>query len=114
MKRLRWLALVSWVAGCGSGSDSPPDSSLADAASDAAAVTATVYTPPAPGATADWGSMPYPSDLWLDGSGHLALATLPVGTSSDPAQVATMKQALATLDGAGVWSNVYFPVSGAV
>jgi len=111
MQRLALACLL--VIGCG-GDDDGPDAAVPDAALDGALATRALYAPPAPGAAAEWGVMPYPSDLYLDGSGHLALATLPTGAGFDPAQVTGMKQALATLDGAGVWSNVYFPVSGAV
>ena len=69
---------------------------------------------PAPGQDAPWGSMPFPSDLYLDESGHLALGTLPVGRDADAEAVAALQETLSRLDGAGVSTNLTFPVLGEV
>jgi hypothetical protein len=73
-----------------------------------------VFAPHAPGSPQDFGAIPYPSDLFLDAGGHLAIGALPLGALPNQDAVARLKEALATLNGAGVWSNVYFPIAGTV
>ncbi len=106
------LLVVVAVAACGGGGSSAPDAAPPgpDAALGAPAQAA--FAPPVPGAGGDWGVVPYPSDLYLDASGHLALHHLPVGQFCEPEEEAKLRESLATLDGAGAWSNVYFPISG--
>jgi len=116
--RPRWLlrvacaGLVALLASaCGGDDDNAADAApRPDAAGPDPAVA--VFTPPSPGAGADWGVMPYPNDLFLDDEGKLALLTLPHGPTADMDFAARMKEALATKDGAGVWTNIYFPIDG--
>jgi hypothetical protein len=100
--------VASGLVGCG-GSDAdrpgPVDATVGGLA---------VFRPPAPGAGAAWGDLPFPSDLYLDGSGHLALTSLPVGAQATADAVTTLLESLATLEGAGVRSNVYLPVDAAL
>src|ERR1700690_2275389 len=104
------FAMVTLVSvGCGGGGGGPgtPDAPKTSRA------TAT-FTPPAPGGGADFGAIPYPSDLFLDSTGHLKVTAFPVGVGADPTSLGLLTEGLATLDGAGVRSNVYFPVDGPV
>lgn len=72
-----------------------------------------VFEPPAtPGAGQAWGKLPFPSDLYLDSSGRLKLTSAPLGPNGDPTFAAQLLEALSDLDGAGAWSNVYFPIEG--
>jgi hypothetical protein len=73
-----------------------------------------VFSPPAPGAGGDWGTLPFPSDLFLNSDGRLALGKLPSGPDADPVALEQMREALLTVDGAGVWSPAFFPVTGAI
>lgn len=107
------VALAGALAAACGGDD---DDSAADAAPrpDAAPPdpAVTVFTPPTPGAGADWGVIPYPNDLFLNDEGKLALLTLPHGPNYDEAFAGRMLEALHSKDGAGVWTNVYFPIEG--
>ena len=54
-------------------------------------------------------SIPWPSDLFLDASGHVAPAALPLG---DSAQTTSLLNDLKTTqDGFGVFTGAYFPVA---
>ena len=102
--RLRLLCCVVALPACGGGSSSPPD---APPIGDPAAIAH--FDPPAPG-EGDWGDVPWPSDLFLDASGHIAIGELPVGPFAVPENVDMLREGLATLTGAGLRSNVYFPI----
>jgi hypothetical protein len=106
------LTTVLLVAcGGGSGDDDTP----ADAGVDAAPMPAVAtFTPPAPGTPIDWSKVPYPSDLFLDGTGHFQIGAFPTGPIPVEAAIQPMKDALSSLDGAGLWSNVYFTIEGAL
>ncbi|MCA9674252.1 MAG: hypothetical protein KC464_04340, partial [Myxococcales bacterium] len=52
-----------------------------------------------------------PSDLFLDSDGLLALTTLPTGPSPVDDNVTMLRDGLHTLDGAGLRSNAYFPIT---
>lgn len=115
MKRFALVVLL--VGGCGGGSKTPdamPLPTIDAHPPDAAPHTAAVFQPAAPGNGQAWGAVPYPSDLYLDGAGLLALTTLPVGPAPDPAAITAMADTLHTMDGAGTWSSVYFPIAGDV
>ncbi len=110
------LSFVLVVAGCG-GDDSGDDDVTPDpidAGTTPPTPVTAVFTPPAPGAGADWGTIPYPSDLFLDGDGQLTLTSLPTGQNADPMAVEMLTETLHQLDGAGVNSQVFFPVDGDV
>jgi hypothetical protein len=82
---------------------------------DAGAVaTVARFDAPSVGAGAAWGQLPYPSDLFLDANGLLTLTSLPVGAVPNDTAVGYLKDTLHTLDGAGVWSAIYFPLVGGV
>ncbi len=110
------IALLFAALACGGDSDSQPDARQTDAGSiDASAGLATThYAPPTPGEGGDWGAVPYPSDLYLDTDGLLALTSLPVGPSAQQNFVEMLLESLHTMDGAGVWSSLYIPVDGDV
>ncbi len=100
---------------CGGDDDAQPDARTTDAAAvDAGFATTTHYAPPVPGAGCAWGAVPYPSDLCLDEEGMLTLTSLPVGPAAQQDFIDMMLESLHTMDGAGVWSNVYLPVDGEV
>lgn len=104
------LCALTLIAACGGGGGG----GTPDAPGGPLAHATAQFAPPTPGAGAAWGAVPYPSDLYLDGTGHLAITDLPIGADADPGAVANLLDGLATLDGAGVRSNVYLPVKGAV
>ena len=60
----------------------------------------------------DWGQVPFPNDLSLDDAGHLKLTRLPSGPNSSTDFEALLLDSLDDLDGAGTWTNVYFPIEG--
>jgi len=55
---------------------------------------------------------PWPSDLFLDDGGHVALAQLPTSTVDLTQQV--LDDLHTRQDGFGVWNGAYFPVEGAI
>lgn len=61
-----------------------------------------------------FGVMPFPDDLYLDESGHIALSEYPEENSGDEPSVfmASLRDGLATLDGFGVVSPIYLPFDG--
>src|SRR5262245_51273542 len=101
MRRSVWLMLL--LAGCPHGSSDQPDAAVN------AAATAH-FDPPPPQAGGDWGRVPFPSDLYLDATGHLALTTVPGGPNEGPDNVTMLEEGLASMTGAGLRSNVYFPI----
>lgn len=103
MLRHAWLVIL---VGCGGGGGP----SAPDARPDGGDAPVARYQPPAAGAGAMWGQVPYPSDHFLDGDGRLAVLSLPVGAGADPQQETMLREALASLDGAGLRGNVYFPI----
>ncbi len=111
-RRAAFFALAFGATACGGDDDSAAD---ARPPSDAA-VTRVIaaFTPPTPGTGADWGAIPYPSDLFLDTDGQLTLTSLPTGPDPDPAAVTMLTEALHVMDGAGINSHAYFPMSGDV
>jgi hypothetical protein len=58
----------------------------------------------------DWGVRPFPSDLYLGEDDKLDLDALPAGPAADPAALTMLREGLATMTGAGLRTNVYFPV----
>jgi len=106
------LTFVLATSSCGSGGNSTPD---ARPHSDAAVqhIIAT-FNPPTPGGGADWGQIPYPSDLFLDSDGQLTLTSLPTGPSPDATAVQMLTETLHLMDGAGINSHAYFPMGGDV
>jgi len=113
----RWssytLALV--IAACGGGDSRPDARPLIDGSPpDAATPSVAHYVPPAPGNGGAWGTVPYPSDLFLDSDGMLTLTSLPVGPNAQQPFVNMLAEGLHSMDGAGVWSSVYFPIDGDV
>jgi len=109
--RVAAAGLAGLVVACGGGGETPPDGRPHG---DAGPGANALFDPPTPGGGADWGAIPYPSDLFLDVSGHLTLNTLPTGPEPNQTQVQSLREALHSLGGAGVRSNVYFPVAGTV
>jgi hypothetical protein len=112
MKTLTLALVLAFGCGCSAGSDTPVPGDGPDAAPPAR--VRAVFEPPAPGTSAAWGTIPYPSDLFLGADGTLALASLPVTDNGLPEASAMLLEALATMDGAGLWSNVYLPVTVAI
>jgi hypothetical protein len=109
-----FAATSLWLAACGGGGGSGADAGPPPPDAPPATPATAVFTPPTPGTVADWGVVPFPSDLYLDASGHLALGKLPDGPGARPGDETKLRDSLAALDGAGVWSNVYFGVDGNV
>ena len=110
-----WSCLVLVLLACGGGGSDPDARRPSDAAPpDAAQPSLTHYVPPPPGTGGAWGSVPYPSDLFLDSAGSLTLTSLPVGAAAQQPFVDMLTAGLHSLDGAGVWSSVFFPVDGYV
>ncbi len=103
---------LGWAVACGGGGGSPDARPPIDAA--AASGPTAGFTAPTPGEGADWGAIPYPSDLFLDGDGLLTVGDLPAGSAADPDALDMLTEGLHTLDGAAVRSNVYFPIQGAI
>ncbi len=103
------LVLVTACGGGGGGDpvDAPPRT---DAPSGPSATAH--FDPPPPASGGAWGAVPYPSDLYLDANGRIALTTVPAGPSAQQGNIDMLIAGLATLDGAGVTSNVYFPIDG--
>ncbi len=60
-----------------------------------------------------FASVPYPSDLYLDATGHLSIGALPIGPAALTDTVALFSASLARLDGFGVTSAAFFAVDGA-
>ncbi|MEO8603649.1 MAG: hypothetical protein ABI629_13835 [bacterium] len=60
----------------------------------------------------DWGTVPFPSDLYRDANGALRIGALPVETEK-PLHAA-MRELLQTRDGFCATCNVYFPLDGAI
>lgn len=106
------LSLLLLLAGCGGGGGAGDAGPGADAPEAPGPVA--VYQPPATRTGAPWGIIPFPNDLYLDAEGMLALTTLPVADTASPDAVASLLEALGTMDGAGLWSNVYIPVEGEI
>ncbi|MFK7998931.1 MAG: hypothetical protein AB8H86_05015 [Polyangiales bacterium] len=63
---------------------------------------------PAPGPMA-FGTMPYPDDLFLDESGHIALSEYPAEAGASSAYLTSLRDGLATLDGFGGVGGIYVP-----
>ncbi|HUH00875.1 MAG TPA: hypothetical protein VML75_02705, partial [Kofleriaceae bacterium] len=105
-------ALCVVLLACGGGSSSPDAGSRVDG-SVAPAATAR-FEPPQPGGGAAWGQVPYPSDLYLDADGLLAISDLPVGPNADLPFVTMLLETLHTLDGAGLWSSVHIAIDGEI
>lgn len=95
--------LVVVVPGCGDDGAAPD----APVTGDPAAVAH--FDPPARGA-GDWGDVPWPSDLFLDENDRIAIGALPVGPAATTESLTMLREGLATLSGAGLRSNVYFPI----
>jgi hypothetical protein len=71
-----------------------------------------IFAPPAPGTAADLTMLPWPSDLFLDGTGHVKLGSV---TPLSPTPLAPhMLAAVAQRDGFGVTTGAFFPVSDAL
>lgn len=110
------MALTTLVA-CGDDDTVPLD---ADAAIDASpdvgppAPVRSIYAPAAD--PMPFGVMPFPDDLYLDESGHIALSAYPEENAGDEpsAFMASLREGLATLDGFGVVSPIYLPFDGAL
>lgn len=102
--RLTWPALVVVLSACGDDA-AAPDAPVSPP--DPAAVAH--FEPPAPG-EGDWGDVPWPSDLFLDDSDRIAIGDLPAGPSAVADNLTMLREGLATLSGAGLRSNVYFPI----
>lgn len=111
----RWALVLCVTCACGGGSggddDAPADAGATPDGGGAAATA--VFQPVAPGAGASWGTIPYPSDLFLDSDGYLTILDPPVGPNADDSLVGMLMEALHDLDGAGVWSRGYVPIAGA-
>lgn len=93
------------LAGCPEPGPPPPDGGAPSSA------TVLVYEPVA--GAMDFGVMPFPDDLYLEG-GHVELGALPseAGAFADYAE--TARAALRELDGFGATTPIYFPVAGAL
>src|SRR5262245_5584735 len=115
MRSLRVLGLglivtggVGVIGGCGGKRGGGPDANDAPPPPTAFAH----FVPPAPNAGADWGAIPYPSNLYLDANGRQKLLTIPAGVGAVQSNVDSLIDGLASMNGAGVRSNVYFPLDG--
>jgi hypothetical protein len=98
-----FVSALLLLAACGSSGDVAPDANTTRSAT-------AHYAPPPPTAGGDWGRVPYPNDLYLDATGHVALTSLPTGPHPDAGHVAMMIDGLSSMNGAGLRSNVYFPI----
>lgn len=103
------LALaLALLAACGGDPAAPDARPAVDAQPIVEAMAA--FDPPAPGDGGAWGVVPYPSDLYLDDDGKLRLTALPTGEVFEQGNVDMLLAGLATMDGAGLRSNAYFPI----
>src|SRR5687768_4709489 len=61
-----------------------------------------MYFPGVPGYANDWGTIPFPNDLYVDGAGTLGtqLNGLPVGVDGDEDAANRLRDALGTVNGA--------------
>ncbi|KAB2882869.1 MAG: hypothetical protein F9K40_23265, partial [Kofleriaceae bacterium] len=110
MRSLFTCVLVLTACGGGGGGDEI-DARPGTDAPDGPSATAH-FDPPPPASGGDWGAVPYPSDLYLDANGRIALTSVPAGPSAQQGNIDMLLEGLATLDGAGVTANVYFPIDG--
>jgi hypothetical protein len=111
----RWVS--AWAVGLGLLSLHCSSPANPTTSSDAGALSPPVeslYEVPTRGEPGAWGAVPFPNDLYLDDEGKLWFASLPVGPAADPLSTELMIQALHDLDGAGLTSPVFFPVSGPI
>ncbi len=96
------------------GDDDKPNADADAGGGDPAVAAVAAFAPPQPGAGAEWGAIPFPSDLLLDEQGMLTLTSVPGGPDANPAAETMLMEALHTLDGAPVTSHAYFPITGEV
>ncbi|MFT5354906.1 MAG: pimeloyl-ACP methyl ester carboxylesterase [Polyangiales bacterium] len=59
-----------------------------------------------------FGRMPYPDDLYLDESGHIALSEYPSEAGGSSAYLTSLRDGLATLDGFSGVGGIYIPFDG--
>jgi hypothetical protein len=111
MRGLLACGLFVCASACGGGGGGGGDIDARDIdAPQETAPSVAHFDPPMMGGA--WGAVPYPSDLYLDATGHIALTNLPVGSAAQQGNIDMLVEGLATLDGAGATSNVYFPIDG--
>lgn len=59
-----------------------------------------------------FGAMPYPDDLYLDESGHIALSQYPAEAGASSVYLTSLREGLATLDGFSGVGGIYIPFDG--
>ena len=67
---------------------------------------------PAAAGPVAFGAVPFPSDLYRDANGHLALSTMPVGPAAVPQSVDAFRTSLGLLDGFSVTASAFFAIDG--
>ncbi len=108
---LNCLGLSACLLSCGGsggGGKGEPD------AAPPAITARAVFEPVVPGSGAAWGTIPFPSDLFLADDGGIAMTELPSGPDASAVAIEQMKEALRAVKGAGVNAPIFFPVEGAV
>lgn len=111
------VALGALLSGCPSApleTDAGADGGLAlDAAPDRdAAIGAIARFAPGP-TPLDFGAVPFPSDVYLDGAGHLSLGAVPSSRSEEPF-FEQLRALLAERDGFSTTGAVHFGIDGAL
>jgi hypothetical protein len=112
MRGLLACGLFVCANACGGGGGGGGDIDARGVDAPAGPAATAHFDPPAPMSGGAWAAVPYPSDLYLDATGHVALTGLPVGPAAQQGNIDMLTEGLATLDGAGATSNVYFPIDG--
>lgn len=100
MRASQALAALSLLAACG-------ESTVAPATAPATAVVSFAPTPP----PMDWGRVPFPSDLYRDDAGAIALGALPTPLS-DGALFDAFRALLSGRDGFCATCGVHFAIDG--
>jgi hypothetical protein len=103
MRMLPLLALLLFGSACGDVSNAPAPP----------AATATARFAPTAASPMAWGAVPFPSDLYRDASGSIALGALPSALSDAPIFDA-IRELLAARDGFCNTCSIHFAIDGAL
>ena len=103
----RALAFTLLFAACGDDDGVPGDGGSGDGGVEGFRAIFAPSADPMP-----WGAAPFPDDLYLDATGGIALSELPNEAGlDDPTYAASLRASLHELDGFGLTSPVYVPLS---
>lgn len=108
MFRLLGFSFVFLAFACGDDDGTMP----VDAGMDSGAEPAVfAIFDPGPGPM-PFGVIPYPDDLYLDESGHIALGEYPAEAGASSAYLTSLREGLATLDGFSGVGGIFIPFDG--